>query len=301
MARTNANLRGILVACATPFTADGSAVDVANLHAQVDRMIDAGIHGLVPTGTTGEFMTLTDEEYELVITEYVKAAQGRVPVVPGVGALSTKRAVELAQHSERAGAAAIMLLPPFYDAPQFPALKVFMKTVADSINIPIMYYNVPGATGQHLSADQLAELGDIDGVDFMKDTSGDAVSLSNLIVSKGDRIQAFNGWDTLTFVGIALGAQASVWGMAGVMPEQAAQLWETLAVRKDLQAGRDLWAKLWPVADFMESVNYVAGIKAGYELIGASAGPGREPVLPLSAQERATLKSLLQAAGVKTV
>lgn len=301
MTRTPADLTGILVACVTPFTADGTAVDVPNLHAQVDRMIAAGIHGLVPCGTTGEFTTLTNAEYEQVITEFVTAAAGRVPVIPGVGSTSTARAVELARYAQAAGAAAIMLLPPFYDAPQFPALQVFMRTVAESIDIPIMYYNVPGATGVHLTADQLAELGDIPGVDFMKDTSGDAVSLTNLIVSKGDRIAAFNGWDTLTFVGMSLGAKASVWGMAGFIPELAAELWDTLAVRKDLQAGRDLWARLWPIADFVESVNYVAAVKAAHELIGSPAGPTRAPVLPLSAAERATLKRLLEAAGVATV
>ena len=301
MSRKTANLTGILVACVTPFTADGSEVDVANLHSQVDRMIAAGIHGLVPTGTTGEFTTLTSAEYEQVISEFVKASNGRVPVVPGIGSTSTARVIELAQHAERAGADAIMLLPPFYDAPAFPALKVFMTSVAESISIPIMYYNVPGATGVHLTADQLAELGDIPGVDYMKDTSGDAVSLTNLIVSKGDRISAFNGWDTLTFVGMSLGAKASVWGMAGFIPELAAQLWNTLAVKKDLTAGRELWGKLWPIADFVESVNYVAAVKAAHELIGSPAGPTRAPVLPLSASERETLRQLLQAAGVKTV
>ncbi len=301
MSRKNANLTGILVACVTPFTEDGSAVDVANLHAQVDRMVAAGVHGLVPTGTTGEFTTLTNVEYEQVIAEFVNAANGRVSVVPGIGSTSTARVIELAQHAENAGADAIMLLPPFYDAPAFPALKVFMTSVAESITIPIMYYNVPGCTGVSLSADQLAELGDIPGVDFMKDTSGDAVSLTNLIVSKGDRIQAFNGWDSLTFVGMSLGAKASVWGMAGFIPELAVELWNTLARDKNLEGGRALWAKLWPIADFVESVNYVAAVKAAHELIGSPAGPVRPPVLPLSGEDRETLRSLLQAAGVKTV
>jgi dihydrodipicolinate synthase/N-acetylneuraminate lyase len=135
----------------------------------------------------------------------------------------------------------------------------------------------------------------------MKDTSGDAVSLTNLIVSKGDRIQAFNGWDSLTFVGMSLGAKASVWGMAGFIPELAVELWNTLARDKNLEGGRELWAKLWPIADFVESVNYVAAVKAAHELIGSPAGPVRPPVLPLSGEDRETLRSLLQAAGVKTV
>jgi dihydrodipicolinate synthase/N-acetylneuraminate lyase len=294
-------LTGILVACTTPFTADGSAVDHDNLQRQVDRLIDAGVGGLVPCGTTGEFTTLTEREYEDVITAFVRAAAGRVPVCPGVGSTSTARAVALARHCEANGAAAIMLLPPFYDSPNYEALKVFMRTVAESISIPIMYYNVPGATGVRLSADELAGLGDIPGVKYMKDTSGDAVTLMNLLVDKQDRISAFNGWDTLTFFGMATGAKASVWGMAGILPEHAVALWNAVAVRRDLDEGLRLWKPLWELCDFLESVNYVSAIKTAMDLIGHSVGPARPPVLPLHAEERATLRRLLEACGVKTV
>ena len=294
-------LTGILVAVPTPFKASDLSVDYDTLAKQVDRLIAAGVGGLVPTGTTGEFTTLTDREYEDVIAAFVKAAAGRVPVVPGIGSLSTARAVELAQHAERSGAAGIMLLPPYYDAPAFPALKVFMQTVAESINIPIMYYNVPGATGVKLSAAELGELGSIPGVNYMKDTSGDAVSLMDLLVNRQDQIKAFNGWDTLTFFGMAAGAQASVWGTAGIVPEHAVELWNVVAVERNLDRGLELWKPLWALCDFLESVNYVAGIKAAMELIGQSAGPARPPVLPLSADEIATLRGLLEDLGVATV
>ena len=300
MAHKNTQLTGILVACPTPFKADFS-LDVPAIKTHVDRMIAAGVHGLVPTGSTGEFMHLTNEEYETVITEFVKASAGRVPVCPGIGSTSTARAVELAKHAESVGADAIMLLPPYYDPPSFESLKIFLKTVADAITIPIMYYNIPGVTGVRLTADQFAEIGEIDGINFMKDTSGDAPTLSNILLTKSDKIQAFNGWDTLTFVGMSLGAKASVWGMAGFIPELSAQLWDLVAVKRDLVAGLELWKKIFPVAAFMETVDYIGAVKAGHEIIGHSAGPSRAPSQPLSAADKATLKSLLQAAGVKTV
>ena len=300
MAHKNTQLTGILVACPTPFKADFS-LDVPAIKTHVDRMIAAGIHGLVPTGSTGEFMHLTDAEYETVITEFVKASGGRVPVCPGIGSTSTARAVELAKHAQSVGADAIMLLPPYYDPPSFESLKIFLKTVADAITIPIMYYNIPGVTGVRLTADQFAEIGQIDGVNFMKDTSGDAPTLSNLLLTKADKIQAFNGWDTLTFVGMALGAKASVWGMAGFIPELSAQLWDVVAIKRDIVKGLELWKKIFPIAAFMESVEYIAAVKAAHEIIGHSAGPSRAPSQPLSADDKATLKSLLQAAGVKTV
>jgi dihydrodipicolinate synthase/N-acetylneuraminate lyase len=294
-------LRGILAAVTTPFTADGDAIDEPTIKSQVDRLVAAGIHGLVPTGTTGEFMTLNPSEYRRVVELYVQAASGRVPVVAGVGALSTKDAVALARDFERLGADAVMVVPPFYDPLDFPTLKAFLTAVSDAITVPIVYYNVPGATGIRLSADEIAELGGIPRVDYLKDTSGDAVALADLLASRGDRIKAFNGWDTLTFFGIASGAEASVWGAAGIVPELAVGLWEALVDKGDLARGRELWRHLWAISDFLESVNYVAGIKAALELIGHPAGPARLPIQPLSAEQRDRLAQILQAAGVQTV
>jgi len=291
------SLRGILAAVTTPFTADGSAIDEPVVKSQVDRLLAAGIHGLVPTGTTGEFMTLTPSEYRRAVELYVQAAAGRVPVVAGVGALSTKDAVELARDFEQLGADAIMIVPPFYDPLDFPTLKAFLTAVSDAISVPIVYYNVPGATGIRLTADEIAELGDIERVDYLKDTSGDAVALADLLASRGDRIKAFNGWDTLTFFGIASGAEASVWGAAGVVPELAVALWEALAEKGDLARGRELWKHLWAISDFLESVDYVAGIKAGLELVGHPAGPARPPIQPLPDHERERFARILADAG----
>ncbi|MDQ0680450.1 dihydrodipicolinate synthase/N-acetylneuraminate lyase [Arthrobacter pascens] len=296
--RTKKDLRGILVAVTTPFTEDGSAVDEAALQRQVERLVSAGVHGLVPTGTTGEFTTLSAAEYRRVIELYVKGADGRIPVVAGIGALSTQGAIELSQHAETVGADAVMLVPPFYDPLDFTTLKSFLSAVAGSISIPIVYYNVPGATGVKLGAEEIAELGDIDGIDYLKDTSGDAVTLADLLASRTDRIKAFNGWDTLTFFGIASGAEASVWGTAGVVPELAVEFWEALAEKKDLDRARELWKHLWTISDFLESVNYVAGIKAGLELIGEPVGPARLPILPLPAEDRERFAGILRNAGV---
>jgi dihydrodipicolinate synthase/N-acetylneuraminate lyase len=298
MSHSKKDLRGILAAVTTPVSEDGSSVVENAVLGQVERLVSAGIHGIVPTGTTGEFTTLSAEEYRRVIELYVKGADGRIPVVAGIGALSTQGAIELAQHAETVGADAIMLVPPFYDPMDLTTLKSFLSAVAGSITIPIVYYNVPGATGIRLTAAELAELGDIDGVDYIKNTSDDAVALAELLAVRGDRIKAFNGWDTLTFFGIASGAEASVWGTAGVVPELAVEFWEALAEQKDLDRARELWKHLWAISDFLESVNYVAGIKAGLELIGQPVGPPRLPILPLPAGERERFAGILREAGV---
>jgi 4-hydroxy-tetrahydrodipicolinate synthase len=301
VSRRSVALHGILAAVTTPFTANAAAVDEAALAAQAEWLIASGIDGLVPCGTTGEFPALTPEEHRRVIELYVKAAAGRIPVIAGVGALSTAGAIDLAQHAEHVGADAVMLVPPFYDPLDFATLATFLRAVAESISLPIVYYNVPSATGIRLTADQIAELGEIEGVDYLKDTSGDAVTLTDLLVNRTDKIKAFNGWDTLTFIAIASGAEASVWGAAGVVPDLAVRLWDTLAVKGDLAEAREQWRHLWAICDFLESVNYVAGVKAGLELIGHPAGPPRAPIQPLSGEQRAIFAAILERAGVPVV
>jgi dihydrodipicolinate synthase/N-acetylneuraminate lyase len=288
----------VLAAIPTPFTADGSAVDADGIRAQVERMIAGGLGGIVPTGTTGEFTSLTDAEYREVIRLNVEAAAGRIPVVAGIGHTSTAGAVELARYAEQVGADAIMLVPPFYDPLSFDALKVFLRTVSEAIGIQIVYYNVPGATGIALDASQLAEISGIDGVDYFKDTSGDAVTFTDVLTNRSGVIIAFNGWDTLTFYGLTLGATGSVWGAASIVPGHAAELFRVVAEEKDLDKGRELWAPLWALSDVLESVNYPAAIKAALELTGHPVGPTRAPILPLTDEDRDRIAQALADLGV---
>jgi dihydrodipicolinate synthase/N-acetylneuraminate lyase len=294
-------LHGILAAVATPFTADGSSVDELAIHAQADRLIAAGIHGLVPTGSTGEFTSLSIDEHRRVIEAYVEAANRRVPLIAGIGTLTTQGTAELAAFAEKAGADAVMVVPPFYDPLTFEGLKAFLTAISQASSLPIVYYNIPGVTGLKLSAAEIAELGEIEHVDYLKDTSGDAVTLADLLATRSDQIKAFNGWDTLTFFAIASGAEAAIWGTAGVVPELAVELWQVLAEKGDLVRGRELWRPLFEISAFLESVNYVAGIKAGLELLGHPAGPARLPVQPLPAEDRRRFAAILDAAGVQTL
>lgn len=294
--KTATPITGVLVALVTPFTPDGTAIDEKRLREHVEWMISAGIHGIVPAGTTGEFTTLTRAEREFLVETVIDAANGRVPVVPATGALSTVETIELSLHAQDAGAAAVMVVPPFYDPLRWNELLAHYTAVTEALDIPVMYYNVPGATGTQLSPEQLAALGDIPGLDYVKDTGGDAVALTELLLRYADRVTVFNGWDTLTFLGMALGAKGSVWGAANVIPELSVALWEALAVRGDLAEGRRLWEAIWPVCDALEATNYVAAVKGGLDIIGRSAGPVRSPILPLDDAENARLAAAIDSA-----
>lgn len=273
-------LTGIFAAVVTPLDSDGN-VDLLNIEKQVNRLAEAKIHGVVTTGTTGEFPALTVDEHKSVIKTYVEAAKGRFPVVAGIGSNSTRQVIELAQFSEKVGAVACMIVPPFYDPLTFRALYKFYEDVCGSISIPVMYYNLPGATGIHLTAAQLRELGQINGFDYMKDTSGNAKELADLLTNPPSNFTAFNGWDTLTFFALSHGARAGVWGVATVIPKECVELYNTFTMEKNLEKAREQWKYLWEVSDFLESVNYPAGIKAGLDIIGESAGSVRPPTLPI--------------------
>ena len=290
------DFHGILPALLTPFTADGSAIDTEALVANVDRLIEAGVGGLVPGGSTGEFTTLTNAERKLLIETVVKAADGRVPVVAGTAALSTRETVELSVHAEQAGAAAVMIIPPFYDAPSWRELTAHFQAVADAISIPIMYYNMPGVSGTTLTAEQLAEL---PGVTCLKDTGGDATFAQSLI--HGDGPTLLNGFDTHTFHALATGVPAVVWGAASVIPEQCVELHRLLIDDIDLPAARELWARIWAVCDVLESVAYTAGVKAGARLTGFTTGPVRGPLLELEEADRARLAAAIEHATAAQV
>jgi 4-hydroxy-tetrahydrodipicolinate synthase len=281
---------GVLPALITPFTEDGSALDTDALSAIADRLIAAGVAGLVPGGSTGEFTTLTNAERRLLVQTTVEAAGGRVPVIAGAGALSTRETVELSVHAEQAGAAAVMVVPPFYDALSWRELLAHYTAVADAIEIPIMYYNLPSATGIKLTAAQLRELP----VLFLKDTGGDAVAATELIQTDGPTL--LNGWDTLTFAALAAGVHAVVWGAASILPEQCVELHRMLIDDVDLPAARDLWARLWPLCHFLESQSYSAAVKTACRLVGDTTGPVRAPLLPLDDAATSELAALLEHA-----
>ncbi|RYP04922.1 hypothetical protein DL764_004134 [Monosporascus ibericus] len=292
-------LKGIMVALITPFAADGS-IDLAGLDAHIQRLVQAGVHGLVPGGSTGEFVTLSNQERKTLVEQCIRSVAGRVPVIAGIGALSTSEAVDLAQHATKVGAAALMVVPPFYDVLNLTQLRAFMSEISKASGLPIMYYNIPSASGVTLQPQEIAGLSEV-GVKYLKDTSGNAPALTELLFGCHHRITAFNGWDTLTFYALAAGAKGSVWGATNILPELSMELWEALAVRGDLLRARELWAKIWPVCKFLESHNYAAAIKTGMELRSWKTGGVRKPFALLKGDVRLQLASLLNAAGVQTV
>ena len=289
--------QGIMPALITPFDDDGSSVDENAIRALVERCIEAGVSGLVPTGSTGEFPTLSDSERRTVAEAVVDAADGRAPTIPGTGTLATRTTVSLSQHAERSGAAAVMVPPPFYEPLRWEELLAHFVAVSDAISIPIVYYNIPGATGVHLSIAQYQQLQSEARVVAIKDTSGDAVTAGELFAHRAELPTVMNGLDTLTFSALAVGVRGAIWGAASFMPEQCVELYRLLAAEHNIPAARELWNRMWPVCRLLETTSYTAAVKTACRMLGLQTGPVRSPLAQLSTTEEAELEQRLRLAG----
>jgi hypothetical protein len=192
-----AQLRGVLTALATPFAADGS-VDEARLRALVDRSIDGGVHGVVACGSTGEFSALSGDERRLVVETVVDQAARRVPVIAQTGATSTAEAIRLSRHAQSAGVDVVMPVAPYYEALSVEETLTYLRAVAGSVDIPVMLYNLPMATGVDLHPDTVGALArEVENIRYIKNTTIDMAQSAQLIHNHGDVISTFVGWDSL--------------------------------------------------------------------------------------------------------
>jgi 4-hydroxy-tetrahydrodipicolinate synthase len=288
------SLSGVLVALATPFAPDGS-IDESRLRELVDRTIDGGVHGVVACGSTGEFSALTGEERRLVVETVVDQTAHRVPVVAQVGSTSTAIAIELARHAQSAGADVIMPVAPYYEPLTLAETTNYLRRVASSVEIPVMLYNLPGATGVELSPDVVAALArEVENIRYVKNTSPDMAQAAQLIHYYGDLVGTFVGWDSLILSSLVSGSAGVMAGTANVVPAEIVAVHDAVKAG-DLQSAREAWSRIYPLLDAALSTSYVAAVKAAMEAVGFSAGPTRDPVLPLEPADAARITDLASA------
>ena len=290
-----AELRGVLNALLTPFTSDGEVVEERLLRALVDHSIRGGIHGLVPCGSTGEFTSLSLDERKLVLEIVLDETAGRVPVVAHTGAMTTREAVSLSLHAERAGASAVMLVAPYYEPLTLNEVSRYYQDVAGSVGVGVMVYNLPAATGVNLNPEEIAKLAAlVPNIRYVKDTSGDMSQAARLIHEYGDVISTFVGLDTLYFASILEGASGSVLGTGNLLPSELAAIWDALQAQ-ELERARAMWAEIFPLMRFLVSGSYVAGLKSGLEILGFPIGVPRAPLEALGERQLSDLKTILSA------
>lgn len=288
--------RGTMTVLVTPFTEDGSAVDLAALRRLVDWQIEEGIHGLVPLGSTGEFLAISREERQTIVEACVETARGRVPVYVGTGAEVTGDAVELAREAERQGADGVMIIPPFYSVPTEDELFEHYRRIGEAISIPIMVYNNPAAANVDIRPETLARLARIDNVRSVKESTLEVTRVRDIIELCGDRIDVFAG--VLGYESFWLGAVGWIAVCSNLIPRESARLFELAVDENDRDEALALYRRILPIVRWVGGPRYVQATKAGFDLMGASMGPSRPPRLPLPAAQRDAFGADLERLGL---
>jgi 4-hydroxy-tetrahydrodipicolinate synthase len=283
-------ISGVLTALATPFDRD-ELIDVPILKRVVDRSINGGVDGVVAGGSTGEFASLSSEERILLVDTVVQHTAGRVPVIAQTGATTTREAIRLSRAAEASGADVLMLVTPYYEALSLEETVHYIKEVTAAVDLPVMLYNIPDATGVNLDADTIGSLArESDQIRYVKDSSANWEQGLQLIHHHGDVIRTFIGWDSYTYSALAEGAAGVMAGAANVIPAELVAVSRAIA-NGDLADGLAQWKRIYPVIDALISVPFIAAVKAGLRLQGEAVGVPRGPVqdLPESAMRRIEL------------
>ncbi|MGV1918153.1 dihydrodipicolinate synthase family protein [uncultured Agrobacterium sp.] len=287
--------RGVFTVMITPIDADGK-VNLPALAAFTDWQIREGVHGLIPLGSTGEFLSLSDQDWDDVARTVIQSAAGRVPVLIGTGAEDTREAVRLSCKAEALGADGVMIIPPFYSTPTDDELVTHYQTIARSISIPIMVYNNPATSNVDMKPELLARIAEIEGCDYVKESTLEVTRIRDIVRLAGDKLTPFGG--ILGFESFVMGAQGWVAVASNVAPAAMSRIFTLAADEKKYDEARALYLEWLPIIQAVGGQAYVAGSKALLNHMGFAAGSPLPPRLPLPSDQDAAMKTLVERFGL---
>ena len=285
-------LSGTITALVTPMH-DGE-VDLDALRRLVRRQLDAGVDGLVPCGTTGEAATLNQSEYDTVVKTVVEETAGAVPIIAGTGTNSTDRVIELTKRAATLGAAAALVVTPYYNKPTQEGLYQHYKKVADEGGLPIVLYNVPGRTGCNLLPQTVARLADLAEIIAIKEASGSIDQLYDVIMGCGDKLDVLSGDDALAFPSICSGARGVVSVTSNVVPDRMSQMVQA-ALDGNVIKARELHYQLLDLFRAMFFETNPISVKTAMGLMGLMDPELRLPLWSMNPQAKGRLEQVLRS------
>ena len=291
-------IKGSIVAIVTPML-EGGSLDLPSFRALIDYHIEQGTDGIVVVGTTGESPTVDLAEHELLITEAVNHARGRIPVIAGTGANSTKEAIELASFSKRAGADASLSVVPYYNKPTQEGLYLHFKAIAEAVDVPHILYNVPGRTVADMSNDTVLRLAEIPNIVGIKDATGDIERGSDLLQRAPDDFAVYSGDDASTLALIMLGAHGSISVTANVAPKLMHQMCMA-ALDGDVVRAREINFQLLGLHRKLFVEANPIPVKWAVARMGLMKNVLRLPLTPLSPTAYSIVEQAMLQAGVLT-
>ena len=286
---------GSFTALVTPFK--NGALDEAGLRALVSWQIEQGSHGLVPVGTTGESPTLSHDEHNKVTEWVIEEAKGRVPVIAGAGSNSTREAVALAKHAEKAGADAVLVVTPYYNKPTQEGMYHHFKAVNDAIGIPIFIYNIPPRSVVDLSVETMTRLFELKNIAGVKDATANLARVSQQRHAMGPDFIQLSGEDMTALAYMAAGGHGCISVVANVAPKQCADLMSAV-LKGDYAGALKIQDRLTPLHDAIFKEPGLAGAKHGLKLLGRLDEEVRLPLMPVTPPTGKVISDAMVYAGL---
>jgi 4-hydroxy-tetrahydrodipicolinate synthase len=291
-------MRGCATALVTPFSANGE-VDESRMRSLVERQIAGGVSLLVPCGTTGESVTMTAEEDQLVIRATVEVARGRAKVIAGAGSNSTASAIHYSEQAREAGADAILSVAPYYNKPTQEGLYAHFRAIADAIApLPVVLYNVPGRTSSNIAASTVLRLArDVENIVAVKEASGNFAQIMEILRNRPRGFRVLSGDDAVTLPMIALGADGLISVASNEAPDPMSRMVESaLAGRWD--EARRLHYKLLPLMEVNFAETSPGPVKAAMAMMGLLEENLRLPLVTIEESTRSRVRAVLAELGL---
>lgn len=291
----NTVFTGAGVAIITPMNADGS-INWDEFGRIIDFQIDNGTDAIIVCGTTGESATMTDEEHVECIRYCVDRVNKRVPVVAGTGSNDTKYAVDLSVEAEKLGADALLVVTPYYNKTSQRGLIAHFTAIADSVNIPIILYNVPSRTGVNISLDTYDVLANHKNIAAVKEASGNISAIAKIIEKCGDRLDVYSGNDDQIVPIMALGGKGVISVLSNVCPKETHDIAQLCLDNNVLEAAKMQIKYLELMNNLFMDVNPIP-VKEAMNLMGFNAGECRLPLLRMDQSKIDILAQSLKSVG----
>ncbi|WP_238364796.1 dihydrodipicolinate synthase family protein [Mesobacterium pallidum] len=288
------DFRGVFTVMITPTHPDGS-VNLDALRRFTDWQIVQGIHGLIPLGSTGEFLSLDDADRTAVAKCVIDTAAGRVPVLVGTGAEDTREVVRRSLEAQTLGADGVMVIPPFYATPTEDELVAHYSAIAGAIDIPVMVYNNPATSNVDLLPETVARIARIAGCDYIKESTMDVTRIRDILLLAGDDMTVFGG--IMGFESFVEGAMGWVAVASNVAPAAMVEIFDR-TMAGDLAGAKAVYHAYLPVIRAVGGQAYVGGSKALLTHMGFDAGTPLPPRLPVTPEADARLKAMVAEFGL---
>ena len=291
-----APLRGIFPYLVSPIDESTGRVRERVLRALVEHLIEQGVHGLSPLGSTGEFAYLTFEQRQEIVRIVVEAAAGRVPVVPGVAAFATGDAIRQAERYLQLGADALVVILQTMFPVSRSGVERYFTEVAEAVSCPVAIYTNPGLLGGDVPADSIETLSHVRNIQYVKDASGNTGRILTIINRVGDRLKVFSASAHIPVVVFQLGGVGWWAGPACVVPAECVRLYD-LAMAGRWEEAYALQRPLWRVNELFQKYSLAACIKAGLQVRGFDVGGPIAPQEPLGREAVEEIRRALEELG----